>query len=554
MPSLEELPVGEQARILRLRLDRAERALVEAETALEARMHELDRANKDLSRRESELVERLDVESRQLLAALSTANMATIYGEKNRPFSASGEAAALLGIADGKEATVELLVDALHPLDRDRIMRSAVSFFTELPVGVDHRFDHRIKRLDTGETRWLSWVIRREPKREGKPSATYGTVRDITLERTNARGVRALQLRAERRVAELNRLSGQLTSEQKKTSAALAVKTKFLTEMAHKIRTPLGSLTGGIELLSGTLNENKDFDVIKQATEQLVTIATSLIDEADEPSLLQDFRPAANSTQSIDEKGALPVSGASPRVLLAEDTESNRYVIERMLTELGCEAVVAANGVEALDAVRRDTFDLILMDVMMPLMDGEEATRAIRSMSGPASRTPIVGVTAHSLHAERERLLAAGMTACLTKPLKREALEYAIRTSVLARDTNRPLNAKFDHEVFQRAFFDLPTAYRDRMRQAVKQDISDYGQAVLDAVTQADEEALSKAAHSLKGVSLNVGAIGIIEQLTVLREAKGDAAAEMADNLRTEIAASLLSFDDFYQALVGEDQ
>ena len=78
MPTIDELPLEEQARILKLRLERANDALMEAETALEGRMRELDSANKELSRRESELAEKLDVESRQLLAALSTAQMATI--------------------------------------------------------------------------------------------------------------------------------------------------------------------------------------------------------------------------------------------------------------------------------------------------------------------------------------------------------------------------------------------------------------------------------------------------------------------------------------------
>ena len=78
MTPLEDLPLEEQVRILKARFDRAERALLEAETALEGRMRELDAANKELSRRESELAERLDIESRQLLAALSTARRAIL--------------------------------------------------------------------------------------------------------------------------------------------------------------------------------------------------------------------------------------------------------------------------------------------------------------------------------------------------------------------------------------------------------------------------------------------------------------------------------------------
>ncbi|MEO9461358.1 MAG: response regulator [Marinomonas sp.] len=555
LPLLEELPLEERARILAIRLDRAERALLETETALESRMRELDSANKELSRRESELAERLNIESRQLLAALSTANMATIYGEKDRPFSASGEAAQLLGLAPGSELTPDLLIKAIHPLDQERIVRSATEFFTKMTPAEDHVFEHRIKRYDTGATHWLSWVIRRESVQKDRPAATYGTVRDITLSRANERGIKALQLRAERRVEELDRLSGQLTSEKEKTAMALAVRTKFLTEMAHQIRTPLGSLTGGLELLSDQLDpKNADFAVVKEASDRLVEIASQLIKQADIPA---DDSEILATHEVLEPKGfteSEKTLAQAPKVLLAEDTESNRYVIERMLTGFGCEATVVTNGVEAVESAKKNKFDLILMDVMMPLMDGEQATKVIRDLSGPVSKTPIIGVTAHSLQAERERLLAAGMNTVLTKPLRRETLESAITSAVLAGNSAPSNSAKFDHEVFQRVFFDLPAAYRDRMCAAAKKDISDYGAAVLDAAVSNDNEAISKASHSLKGVALNVGAIGIVEQLSLFRENRDNGSAASTTALRSEIASCLLAFDDLFEALVGSDQ
>ncbi|NNK45628.1 MAG: response regulator, partial [Altererythrobacter sp.] len=236
-----------------------------------------------------------------------------------------------------------------------------------------------------------------------------------------------------------------------------------------------------------------------------------------------------------------------------EDTESNRYVIERLLNSIGCEITTVTNGVEAVEKARAATFDLILMDVMMPIMDGEQATQAIRAMTGPASRTPIIGVTAHSLQAERERLLSAGMTACLSKPIRREELETAIKTAMIGREAVLPLAARFDHELFQRAFFDLPKAYRDRMRDAAKKDISDYGEEVLRAAKSKDNEALSRAAHSLKGVSLNVGAVGIVEELSRYRETLAKDPGFSSASLRREIASSLLAFDDLYGALVSEN-
>lgn len=549
MTQMDDLPFEEQARILKIRLERAERAQQEAETALESRMRELDAANKELSQRESELAERLDIESRQLLAALSTADMATIYGERDKPFTASAGSANLLGLADDEEGSLEKLAAAIHPLDRDRITRSGLLFFTKLEPGVDHAFEHRIVRYDTGATHWLSWIIRREKGEGDKPSTVYGTVRDITESRANERAVRALQLRAERRVGELNRMSEQLSEEQRKTVKALKARTEFLSEMAHNIRTPLNSLSGGLELLGDVVGqESEDFQVVRLAADQLLDIASKLIEEAGSDATVRTEQLAERSAKAADTAEKI---NDAPRVLLAEDTESNRYVIERMLNSIGCETVAVGNGVEAVEAVRGGSFDIVLMDVMMPIMDGEQATQAIRDLSGPASRTPIVGVTAHSLQAERERLLSAGMTACLAKPVRRDELEAAIRTALIGREAVQPLNARFDHELFQRAFFDLPAAYRDRMRAASKKDISDYGEAVLKAAKGEDPDALSRAAHSLKGVSLNVGAIGIVEELSRYRETLTVDPTFSSSALRREIAASLLAFDDLYAALVG---
>lgn len=550
MTRLEDLPLDEQVTILKARLERADKALLDAETALEGRMRELDSANKDLSRRESELAERLDIESRQLLAALSTAQMATIYGEKDRPFTASEGAGSLLGLPEDQEATPATLIAALHPLDRDRIMRDAIQFFTQMEAGVEHRFEHRIIRQDTGATHWLSWVIRRDVGSERRASAVYGTVRDITISRANERAVRALQLRAVRRVRQLDELSQELASQQTKTAQALDTRTRFLTEMAHAIRTPLNSLMGGLELLSDQFSgPSKDFEVVKDAADHLVEISQKLIEETDLPAPME---PKVGIAPDLSAADGIETPETPPKVLLAEDTESNRYVIERMLQAIGCETTIVTNGVEAVEAIRQSSFDLILMDVMMPIMDGEQATQAIRAMTGPASRTPIFGVTAHSLQAERERLLSAGMTACLAKPVRREELETAIRTAMIGREAVQPLNARFDHELFQRTFFDLPPAYRDRMREAAKKDISDFGEEVLKAAKAKDAEGLSRAAHSLKGVSLNVGAIGIVEELSRYRETLADDPNFSSGALRKEIAASLLAFDDLYNALVSE--
>jgi len=103
------------------------------------------------------------------------------------------------------------------------------------------------------------------------------------------------------------------------------------------------------------------------------------------------------------------------RVLLAEDVKLNRDVICAMLRRHGHEVAVALNGAEALEQVERCRFDVVLMDVHMPVMDGIQATRRIRNLPGEAGKVRVVGLTADVLATEQERCLSAGMDACLTK-------------------------------------------------------------------------------------------------------------------------------------------
>ena len=110
------------------------------------------------------------------------------------------------------------------------------------------------------------------------------------------------------------------------------------------------------------------------------------------------------------------------RVLLAEDNTSNQWIGKAMVAKLGLNVDVVANGREALEAVRSRPYDLVLMDIGMPEMDGIEATKAIRALPGPAARLPIIAMTAHVLHSERENILGEGLDDFLSKPVDRSEL------------------------------------------------------------------------------------------------------------------------------------
>lgn len=121
----------------------------------------------------------------------------------------------------------------------------------------------------------------------------------------------------------------------------------------------------------------------------------------------------------------VPRSVRTPRVLAADDNELNLRVVRELLEGRGCTVVVARDGREAIEAWHRERFDLVLMDVQMPEIDGLRACEEIRQVEARRRvrrRTPIVAVTAHAMSGDRERCLAAGMDDYLAKPLRRAVL------------------------------------------------------------------------------------------------------------------------------------
>ncbi len=132
-------------------------------------------------------------------------------------------------------------------------------------------------------------------------------------------------------------------------------------------------------------------------------------------SMQPDKRPIKAS--SVDRS----VRNSPLRILLAEDNESSQKVALQMLHKLGYEADGVANGLEALHAMERQHYDIILMDIKMPEMDGLEATRIIRQR-WPDSGPKIIAVTAYGLEGDREKFIKAGMDDYISKPVKKEDL------------------------------------------------------------------------------------------------------------------------------------
>jgi len=129
----------------------------------------------------------------------------------------------------------------------------------------------------------------------------------------------------------------------------------------------------------------------------------------------------------------LETAERKPRLLVAEDNATNQLVVRSVLAKFGLTADFAGNGIEALEAVRQRPYDLILMDVHMPEMDGLEATRAIRSFGDERARIPVIALTANAFAHDVESCHAAGMNGHLGKPFRKEELIIAIGEALAAR-------------------------------------------------------------------------------------------------------------------------
>ena len=199
-------------------------------------------------------------------------------------------------------------------------------------------------------------------------------------------------------------------------------------------------------------------------------------------------------------------------VLLVEDNMVNRTLALEMLQRLGCDAMHAGNGVEALDALEKQQFDVVLMDCQMPVMDGFIATRKLREreVARKLEPTRVVALTANALAGDREACLASGMNDYLAKPFTLAQLRNILLPSKVSRSAANKVT--LDHSAIE-AVRQLDPDGQDRLLSrliSLYRDDSSQLLADLDnAMKLGDADGVARAAHTLKSSSANLGATNV---------------------------------------------
>jgi two-component system, sensor histidine kinase and response regulator len=196
------------------------------------------------------------------------------------------------------------------------------------------------------------------------------------------------------------------------------------------------------------------------------------------------------------------------RILLAEDNAINTKVATALLNKKGHRVTPAVTGAEALDLARRESFDLILMDVQMPEMDGFEATRRIREMEAATGRrTPILAMTAHAMAGDREKCLGAGMDGYISKPMKPEELYRAIREALSEKTGTEPAPATIVPLTISKAL-EAVDGDRDMLKSIARDCMEEFPGRMLEIdseIQRRDPEQIARRVHSLKS---NLGLLG----------------------------------------------
>jgi len=311
----------------------------------------------------------------------------------------------------------------------------------------------------------------------------------------------------------------------------------WLRQQPALATTPLVLLTAATHVGEGDRQRWQELNVIACVTKPI-----------SQAELWEAISGALTRTRQITPAFSLPAAleaqaGRPLHILLAEDNLVNQRLAVRLLEKRGHTVTTVQDGTEALATVRRQTFDLVLMDIQMPHMDGVEATQAIRAQEqGTVTHVPIVAITAHAMPGDRERCLAAGMDGYITKPLRPAEL-FAVIDSLTMPAVHPPetlATPAAEQDILDRhTLWERVEGDADLLREIVALFLADCPERLAElheALRHRDCTALAQAAHRLKGALGNISANNALTAVRCVETAAhaGDVHAATAALARLE--------------------
>ena len=261
------------------------------------------------------------------------------------------------------------------------------------------------------------------------------------------------------------------------------------------------------------------------------------------PETLENKIPASRSDA--------PVRGLN--VLVVEDVPANQLVIRALMENLGHHVQVASDGASAIDLAKGKLFDLILMDIQMPVMNGYEATQIIRRLPGKRGTIPIVALTAFAQPSDREQALAVGMNGFLRKPLRKDDLVSMINSTFSNRST---VDAKPPDESEQDAILalknDFGPAKLEYLFQKFTFDAQSFIAEIRTAIEAGAVDDIRKSAHRIGGLFGQFGANDVAERAAALERSDDATAASMADSFAEQCEAAVTRIANRVRSVTAE--